>query len=80
MLYGDGPKARRDSLFAEAMQRLVADHPRDDEARLLYAVALLGLSQGVRSVPTYQELVTIWRNADADLPGLAQVRRAGGAP
>lgn len=59
ILYGDGPKARRDSLYATAMERLMRDHPADDEARLFYALSLLGLSQGVRYVPTYLRAAAI---------------------
>ncbi len=53
ILYGDGPKARRDTLYSLAMERLAFVNPRDDEARLFYSLSLLGLSQGVRDVPTY---------------------------
>jgi tetratricopeptide (TPR) repeat protein len=53
VLYGEGEKAARDTLYAHAMGRLVAAHPGDDEARAFRALALMGLSQGVRDVPTY---------------------------
>ena len=53
VLYGDGPKARRDTLYSRAMAQLLRTHPADDEARAFYALSLLGLSQGVRNVPTY---------------------------
>jgi tetratricopeptide (TPR) repeat protein len=53
VLYGNGPKASRDSLYSVAMGRLSHDFPMDDEARLFYALSLLGLNQGVRDVPTY---------------------------
>ena len=52
ILYGEGGKERRDTLYAQAMERLVANHP-DDEARAFYSLALMGLSQGIRNVPTY---------------------------
>lgn len=52
-LYGDGGKERRDTLYAAAMEEVTRDYPDDDEAQVLYATALLGLSQGVRDVPTY---------------------------
>jgi len=51
-LYGDGSKERRDTLYARAMERVVADHP-DDEARVFHAVAMMGLSRGVRDLATY---------------------------
>lgn len=53
ILYGDGSKERRDTLYADAMGRLVAAYPDDPEARAFYALALLGLSQGDRNIPTY---------------------------
>jgi tetratricopeptide (TPR) repeat protein len=52
-LYGDGPKARRDTAYAEAMRRVVEAYPDDVEAKAFYALALLGLSQGTREVSTY---------------------------
>jgi len=52
-LYGAGGKAQRDTLYADAMSRLAHDYPDDDEAQVLYATALFGLTQGVRDVPTY---------------------------
>ncbi|HEX9565048.1 MAG TPA: hypothetical protein VF981_13785 [Gemmatimonadaceae bacterium] len=52
-LYGDGSKARRDTLYSGAMERLAQAYPDDDEAQAFHALALLGLSQGVRDVPTY---------------------------
>ena len=73
ILYGEGPKARRDTLYARAMERLVADHP-DDEARAFLALAYLGLSQAVRDVPSYMRagaiaLDILQRNPDH--PGAA---------
>lgn len=59
ILYGEGPKARRDTLYSLAMQRLVTANPQDDEARLFYALSLLGLSQGVRQIPTYLRAAAI---------------------
>ncbi len=59
LLYGDGPKASRDTLFADAMAALSARYPADDEARAFHALALLGLSQSVRNVPTYLEAAAI---------------------
>lgn len=54
LLYGEGPKARRDTLYEQALARLVASYPKDDEARAFEALALMGLSQGIRDVPTYE--------------------------
>jgi hypothetical protein len=53
-LYGDGAKARRDTLAMRAFARLAAQHD-DDEARAFHALWLMGLSQGVRHVPAYMQ-------------------------
>jgi tetratricopeptide (TPR) repeat protein len=53
VLYGEGSKARRDTLFARALERLAAAHPDDGEAQAFHALWLMGLSQAVRNVPTY---------------------------
>ena len=53
VLYGDGSKPARDTAYSRAMQRLAAAFPRDQDAQVFYAISLLGLSQGVRDVPTY---------------------------
>jgi len=53
VLYGDGPKERRDTLYQRQMERLAAQYPDDLEARAFDALALMGLSQGTRNVPTY---------------------------
>jgi len=50
---GAGTKAKQDSLYSSAMERLAAANPTDDEARAFYALSLMGLSQGVRNIPTY---------------------------
>ena len=59
VLYGDGSKAQRDSLYATEMGALLHRHPEDDEVRSFYSLALLGLSQGVRDVPTYVQAAAI---------------------
>lgn len=59
LLYGAGPKARRDTLYSAAMGRLSHDYPADDEARLFYALSLLGLNQGVRDIATYLHAAAI---------------------
>jgi tetratricopeptide (TPR) repeat protein len=71
-LYGEGSKPRRDTLYANAMERLAAAFPDDDEAQAFYALALLGLSQGVRDVPTYMRAGAIAEEVlrrNADHPG-----------
>ncbi|HKV50769.1 MAG TPA: hypothetical protein VJO52_06145 [Gemmatimonadaceae bacterium] len=67
-LYGDGPKARRDTLFSEQMAAVLRANPGDDEARLFYALSLLGLSQGVRNVPTYLRAASLAESVFARHP------------
>jgi tetratricopeptide (TPR) repeat protein len=52
-LYGAGSKAQRDTLYAAAMERVVREYPADLEAKAFYALALLGLNQGIRDTVTY---------------------------
>jgi tetratricopeptide (TPR) repeat protein len=59
ILYADGSKGHRDTAYSLAMQRLVARFPADREAQVFYAASLLGLSQGVRNVPTYMRAAAI---------------------
>jgi tetratricopeptide (TPR) repeat protein len=73
-LYGPGAKPRRDTLFAAAIDRIVAAHPDDDEAKVFLAVALLGLNQGVRDVPAYMRAGAIAEEVlrrNPDHPGAA---------
>ena len=55
VLYGHGEKAALDTLYSVEMRKLASAFPDDVEARLFYALSLLGLSQGDRDVPTYVE-------------------------
>jgi tetratricopeptide (TPR) repeat protein len=74
VLYGAGSKARRDTLYAAAMEQLAATYPDDAEARAFYALALLGLNQGVRDVTTYERAAAIVAPifaANPDHPGAA---------
>src|SRR2546423_433539 len=75
-LYGDGPKARRDTAYSRAMERLVTRFPADREAQVFYAASLLGLSQGVRNVPTYMRAAAIVARVfreNPDHPGAAHL-------
>jgi tetratricopeptide (TPR) repeat protein len=74
ILYGPGPKPARDTLYSRAMARLAAEYPGDLEARSFYALSLLGLSQGVRNVPTYMRAGAIAEEVlreNPDHPGAA---------
>jgi tetratricopeptide (TPR) repeat protein len=59
ILYGDGPKELRDTLYGEAMERLAHQFPEDDEAKAFHALALLGLSRGERHVATYMRAAAL---------------------
>lgn len=52
VLWGEGPESRRDTLYADAMAALATAFP-DDESASFHALAILGLSQGVRDIPAY---------------------------
>lgn len=60
VLWGEGRKAQRDTLYAEAMARVVELFP-DDESLTFHALALLGLNQGERDVATYERAGEIAR-------------------
>ena len=53
ILYGEGSKERRDTLYSEHMEQMTEQFPQDTEARAFYALSILGLSQGERNHPTY---------------------------
>ena len=59
VLYGDGPKERRDTLYAQEMERFARDFPGDHEVHVFYALSLLGLSSTGRDVPTYMRAAAI---------------------
>jgi len=71
-LYGPGPKPRRDTLYAAVMERVVRENPGDLDAKAFYALALLGLNQGIRDTITYLRAApyadTVFR-ANPDHPG-----------
>ncbi len=74
VLYGDGSKEQRDTLYSRAMARLSANHPDDPEAKTFYALSLLGLSQGNRVIPTYVRAGAIAQEVfdnNRDHPGAA---------
>ena len=68
ILYGDGSTTKRDTAYSLAMERLVASFPADREAQVFYALSLLGLSQGVRDVPTYLRAAAIAEKVFRDNP------------
>lgn len=74
ILYGDGPKPRRDTLFTNAIARIERAYPADDDAKVLHALGLLGWNQGVRDFSTYMHAgalaESVLRN-NPDHPGAA---------
>jgi tetratricopeptide (TPR) repeat protein len=68
ILYEQGPKPERDTAYAAAMERLANAFPDDHEARLFYALALQGLSQGVRSVAAYMRAAALAEDVFRDNP------------
>lgn len=55
ILFGEGPKASRDTAYSDAMRRLAEAYPDDHDARAFYALSLLGTSHGGRDIPTYMQ-------------------------
>ena len=73
-LYGEGSKARRDTLFTAAAARLAAAYPGDDEAQVFHALGLLGLNQGEREAVAYMQAGAIAEDVlrrNRDHPGAA---------
>jgi len=68
ILYGEGSKAERDTAYAAAMAALAARYPDDAEAKVFHAVALLGLNQGVRDIPTYMRAAAVVEEVFRDNP------------
>jgi tetratricopeptide (TPR) repeat protein len=68
MLYGEGDKASRDRLYADAMERLAASDPGDLEAASFYALALLGTCETGREVPTYMRAAAVAEEVFARSP------------
>lgn len=74
ILYSDGAKAHRDTLYSAAMERLAAANPDDMEAQAFHALSLLGLNQGERDVPVYMRAAAIAQEVfrrNPDHPGAA---------
>jgi Tfp pilus assembly protein PilF len=74
ILYGDGSKEKRDTLYSAAMERITKAYPKDDEAKAFYALSLLGLNQSIRDVPTYLRAAAIAEGVfrrNPDHPGAA---------
>jgi len=74
ILYGEGGKEQRDTLYADGMRAVMEAYPEDLEAKTFYALALLGLSQGDRNIPTYMQAAEVAKQVfeqNRDHPGAA---------
>jgi tetratricopeptide (TPR) repeat protein len=74
LLFGEGEKARRDTLYSAALERLASAYPDDQEVQAFHALSLMGLSQAVRNVPTYMRAGAIAQDvflANPQHPGAA---------
>ena len=74
ILYGEGSKPRRDTLYSNAMKKLVDEHSDDLEAKAFYSLSLLGLNQSVRDIATYQRAGAVAESLfkkNPDHPGAA---------
>lgn len=59
ILYGEGAKQARDVAYADALERLHAKYPDDVDASAFYALAILGISEGVRDERNYMRAAAI---------------------
>ena len=59
VLYGDGPKAQRDTLYSEALGRMWERWPDDENVGAFYALSILGTSHGGRDIPTYMRAAAV---------------------
>jgi len=59
VLYGDGTKAERDRAYMRAMAQMAQRYPDDQEVKLFYALSIMGVSAGVRDIPSYMEAAAL---------------------
>lgn len=67
-LFGEGPKATRDTLYMEAMREMHQRWPEDENAAAFYALSILGTSHGGRDVPTYMRAAAVVEEVFRDNP------------
>jgi len=67
-LFGPGTVHERDVRFLAAATALANTYPRDDEAQLLHALALLNIGRGTREIPKYLEAAEIAKGVLAHNP------------
>ena len=56
---GKGTKKERDARYCDAMQKLAATYPHDNDAQLFYALALMARNEGVRNEADYLQAAEI---------------------
>ena len=56
---GKGTKKERDARYCDAMQKLAATYPHDNDAQLFYALALMARNEGVRKEADYLQAAEI---------------------
>ena len=56
---GKGTKKERDARYCDAMQKLAASYPQDNDAQLFYALALMARNEGVRNETDYLQAAEI---------------------
>ncbi len=74
VLYGEGTKSERDAAYMQAMARLSAKYPEDDEARAFHSLSVLGSTDGERDFATYMRAAAIAQpvfDRNPDHPGAA---------
>jgi tetratricopeptide (TPR) repeat protein len=67
-LFGPGTLRERDDAFLRAMAAMSRAYPRDDEAQLFHALALLGVTRGERNIPNYLQAADIAKRVLARNP------------
>ncbi len=69
IFFGEGDKTARDLAYSEAMGRLHSAHPDDHEIASLYALSILGRTNGTRNVRNYMRAAAIVEEVTAANPG-----------
>ncbi len=59
ILYGEGSKAQRDTLYSAALGRMWDRWPDDENVGAFYALSILGTSHGGRDIPTYMRAAAV---------------------
>jgi tetratricopeptide (TPR) repeat protein len=59
LYFGKGTKKERDARYCDAMQKLAAAYPHDNDAQLFYALALMARNEGVRNEADYLQAAEI---------------------